>query len=139
MASSSGELSRTIALGIPSFQFLSDLFNSKKEESIKEIGGLEAALNFEKSFLGDFFALYKGSTLFLTIGVPEDALGGRVMKILRDETKKRANTYLFYDFPDLYNNSNMYFPDKHFTKKGYQVLVNNLLNYLKVSKLIPCD
>ncbi len=108
-------------------------FTRAWEESIHRLGR-EYIVNKQKEFLEDFFGLYKGKTVFLSFA----AIDKEFRRILSDFAKKKDNVFYHDNLVDIYSQKNTYFFDKHPTGKGYELIAEDMFNFLLEKNILIC-
>lgn len=124
----SGEYDRLVKAGTPY-----PAWSKARDEIIAKLGGEDEILNFQKKRLESIFAVFKKEVVFSTF----ENYPSRYSKLIDSVTSKNKNAYRAV-LSDIYK-KRVYLPDSHPNKDGYQNIANDIFQYLKKEKLIPCN
>jgi len=103
------------------------------EEALRNLPE-ETLINMQKERIKRSFEIYQNALVL----IGSKNLAWQHKNLLKRITEIRPNTYLFIDTPDIYK-KNAVFPDKHPNKKGYGLIAESVLEYLKEEKLVTCN
>lgn len=97
----------------------------------------ESVLNYQKNSLDEFNNNYKGPLVMFTF--PFTKLEYKF--VLKNYIYLHKNGYFFDGITNIYDNKDMFlFPyDYHPTLKGYELIAQELFEYLINNKIIPCN
>lgn len=95
--------------------------------------GKEKILHMQEAYMSEIKLYFNKELLIFSLGLPSDS------KLLVDRfVKSQQETFFYTELPNIYTNEKTYLPDKHPSPYGYKLITENLFDYLKKSKLIPC-
>lgn len=123
----SGEYDRLVRAGTPY-----PSWNKARDEIIDSLGGEDQILSFQKQRLESIFNFFDREVVFSTI----ENYPSRYSEIIDSVTSKNKNAYSAI-LSDIYK-KRVYLPDYHPNKEGYQNIANDIFQYIKKEKLIPC-
>lgn len=126
----SGEFDKQVKRGnfYPSWEIARDTV-------IKEIGAFEI-FKKQKIFIGEIRNYFKNNLLFITF----DFTKSEYRNFLKDFAKKNSKTFVFDKLSNLYLIKDAtYFSDPHATKKGNNIIMQGVYEYLKKNNIIPCN
>ncbi len=107
---------------------------TKANEEIVNKLGIDNILKYQESAIKKILNYYTGPlTLFVIPGMQDNR------KKMLEQTVKEVGFWSYFDGLRNYYNVNGAFPDAHPNQKGHQMIAEDVFNYLKNSKLIPCN
>jgi len=105
------------------------------QEIIKKLGGENKILEFQKENLKKLNNYYKNKLVVFTFPFTQS----EYKQVLTDFVNSRPQSFFYDKIPDIYNNQETFLFDHHPSKLGYQLITENLFNYLKDNAIIPCN
>lgn len=126
----SGEFDKQVKQGnfYPSWEIARDAV-------IKEIGEFKIFAQ-QKLFIKEIRNYFKNNLLFITF----DFTKSEYRNFLKDFAKKNSKTFVFDKISNLYRIKDAtYFSDPHATKKGNNIIMNYVFEYLKKQSIITCN
>lgn len=127
------KLAKTFALSkkIPAD---SDIFNPARDEIIKNFG-IEKLLAYNKDSMINMNSYYKEKMIIMPIS--SSITDESELRMLKDVSVSQK-WYYFDGLKNVFNPS-LVFDDFHPNEKGHKVIAEDIFNYIKKSKFIPCN
>lgn len=98
--------------------------------------GVERLLNYNKEAISSLRNYYHGKVIMATIPGRITSHGEVMLKSLVDD---ESSKWLYFKARDIYGLSANFGNDSHPNQKGHKIISEDMLNYIKNSKLISCN
>lgn len=109
-------------------------WSKARDEIITKMGGENELLRQNQRYIEEIYRYYNKKIVFsLLLNYPE-----KYTSILKIIAKLHTSTFIFGGITNIYQ-TNAFLPDYHPNKKGYKIIAEDTFNYLRDSKLIPCN
>jgi hypothetical protein len=109
-------------------------WNKARDETVAELGGEDILLKRQKNYIKDIATYFSGNIVFVSY---EGRLLPKEENVITTLSTQH-NTFYHDHIPNIYTMDDTTLPDLHPNKKGYEVITQNIMNYLVKNKLLPC-